>query len=47
MNELQLFVTAKTLGTRFPFAIWKNIYESDHIQSDEIRYIYNRRNQKN
>ena len=22
---------------------WKNLYESDHSMSDEIRYVYNRR----
>jgi len=30
--------------TNFPFAIWKNIFESEHEIGDEIRYVLDRKN---
>lgn len=31
--------------TKFPFASWKNLYESDFQMSDEIMYVIDRQNQ--
>ena len=44
MNEMQSYSISRIYGTNFPFAVWKNLYESDHSMSDEIQYVYNRRN---
>ena len=43
MSEMSTFSINQISGTNFPFAVWKNLYESDHSMSDEIRYVYNRR----
>lgn len=33
--------------TTFPFAQWKNMYESNNTMSDEIRYVFDRQKRQN
>jgi len=33
--------------TNFPFAIWKNMFESNNTIGDEIRYVFDRQKKEN
>lgn len=32
--------------SKFPFAKWKNIYDSEQVMSDELRYVIKRKQQE-
>ena len=39
---LETAATEKINECTFPFAKWKNMYESDNVIGDEIRYVFDR-----
>ena len=41
-NTLEESGTSNISGTNFPFAIWRNMFESDIQIGDEIRYVFDR-----
>lgn len=44
-DTLEDAIASKIALTKFPFAKWKNMYESDQAIGDEIRYVFDRQKQ--
>ena len=42
-NEMSKYTREKLLMSKFPFAKWKNIYDSEQVMSDELRYVIKRK----
>jgi len=46
-DEIEKAVLNKVTMTTFPFAIWKNMFETNHDIGDEIRYVFDRQKKEN
>lgn len=46
-DELENAVKSNIEMTNFPFAIWKNMFESNNTIGDEIRYVFDRQKKEN
>jgi len=46
-DELESSVKSNIELTNFPFAIWKNMFESNNTIGDEIRYVFDRQKKEN
>jgi hypothetical protein len=46
-DEMETAVSNNISVTTFPFAVWKNMFEINHVIGDEIRYVFDRQKYEN
>jgi len=46
-SVMEKAVSSDIAVTKFPFAVWKNMFESDSKIGDEIKYVFDRQRKPN